>query len=512
MARSTAIIPTVAPWTNKDSSSTHGSKLYNMYVSKDAAGQFHAVKRPGLDYSTDYNPTPGTYTNSSIGNGAGLGGDVGSSGTYMFQIWGDELFTQNGASAVASIGTIAGSSPTTRKYYAHISGFTYLITTSTSITSNLYRFNASGLTQITNGAFPDSSGFPTKNSETLAGGMQVVDNYLCVLTKTGKLWNSAVGAPTTWSVLDYVSAEQDNDLGVYLSKHHNHLVVLGAHSTEFFYNASLPTGSPFLPRKDVKSSTGCASAESVGEFEDLTFFVAQSKKGDRYIAQIENFQISRISDENIERRLLGGRSAALSEKLRGTCVKVAGQLFYILTGTDNADGTSRVTFAYHVTLKQWYQWALASGAAVEIVESFDGSAQVGFTDESGRQYIQTKDYVYEISPVFTRDETTDGATDTITCKVTLPEWTGEPHEMGRSKFVRQLKLLCDESTDLSDTVQIEVSSDNFTTWTSLGSIPRNMLSKITQLGKFYRLAIRLTHAYNSTFRAQAFHLEYDAGI
>lgn len=510
MARSTAIIPTVAPWTNKDASPTHGSKLYNMYISKDAAGQFHAVKRPGLDYDAGFNPAG--YANNNIGSGLGVLINNGAvTGGLMYQIWGRTVFLQTGASTFTSKGVMTPEGYEGKMYHAQLGDYIYIISLdNTPVANSLSRFDfGTALDDIDTGTYAASAGFPTKAGLALAGGLQVLDQYLCCMTISGRIYNSAVGDGTSWSSIDYVTAEMAVDRGVFLGKHHNHLVAFSDRSTEFFYNADLPTGSPFLRREDVAVNVGGVGAHGFTQFEDLIFFVAQGTSGDRYIAMLKNFQIMRISNSDVERRMWFGDAALNTEVFNAACVKIAGKLFYVMTGVDNSDNTTEITFAYDVELQQWYQWAITGGAALKLVASTSGGTHY---NQTSVLYIQTKNYVYAMDFQFTQDETTSGATDTITCKITPPEWTGESHEMGRAKFIRQLKLLCDESTDASDTVQIDVSSDNFATWVSLGSIPRNMLSKITQLGKYYRMAVRLTHAYNSTFRAQAIHLEYDTGI
>lgn len=511
MARSTAIIPAVAPLTNKDASSTHGSKLYNMYVHKDEAGVFHAVKRPGLDYDTGFNPTPGTYAGNNIGSGIGeLISTAATAGSSMYQIWGKTVFLQTGAGTFTSKGLMNGAY-TGKMYHAQLGDYIYVLTyDAVPVADSLSRFDvATALDDIDTFTYPASAGFPTKSGQRMAGGLQVLDQYLCCMTRTGRIYNSAAGDGTSWNDLDFTTAEMTLDDGVYLGKHHNHLVAFGSKSIEFFQNASLPTGSPFLRREDAALNVGAVGAEAVTEFEDLIFFVARGQSGDRYVAMMQNFQVRRISTTDLERRFWFGDGLGTANNFSSACLKIGGKLFYVITFIDNSDGSTKVTFAYDAEINQWYQWALTSGAAFEVVAASNGGSQY---NQGNTLYVQTKNYVYAFDPQYKRDETTSGATDLITSRITTPTWTGEPHEIGKAKFLRQLKLLCDESTDASDTVAVEISTDDYATWVSLGSLPRNLLGKITNLGKVYRVAFRFTHAYNSDFRAQLVHLEYDTGV
>ncbi|MBT8449488.1 MAG: hypothetical protein KJO69_07355, partial [Gammaproteobacteria bacterium] len=125
------------------------------------------------------------------------------------------------------------------------------------------------VTQITDANFPT----------TLCHGGAILDSYTFVMDEDGIIYNSAVDDPTTWPALGFLEAERENDKGVYLAKHHDHIVAFGTRTIEFFYNAGNATGSPLNRRQDIQYNIGCASGLSVWENGDRIYFIGSSPPG-----------------------------------------------------------------------------------------------------------------------------------------------------------------------------------------------------------------------------------------
>lgn len=499
MPQSTAIIPLVVPWSNKQNSATHGSRLDNMTAYQDSAGVWHAVKRPGMTFQSTsaWNQTPGTYSGAGIGQYA----------RADLVIWGDRVFMENGAGTWTDRGSLNGASPSTKKYVQSFSdGFTYITTRSAGTTVNLHRVSTgTNVDDIDNATYPASAGFPTKSSMLLAGGLVSLDDYLCVLTTNGRIYNSALGDGTSWSSLDFVGTQRAGS-GVMLLQHHNHLVLLGSAGWEAYYNADLATGSPFLRREDLFESVGCADAASVATYEDEIFFVAKPPTGDRYVARMANFRTERISTPDIERHFLNDVANAATEVVYAATLKIQGDLLYILSVVDDSDESTRVTLVWSSNSKQWSKWYHASGN-LEIRSVFHGNASFG--DDTGNTYILTQDYVYKFSSETFRDELTSGVFSAITARIITPEWLGEPHENGIPKFINRVRIVSDH--DSTNSVQLEVSNDDYNTWIDYGSKTQVMDQAWANLGRFMRAAFRVTHTANAAFRARLMHVVYEPG-
>lgn len=499
MARSTALLPLAVPWSNKQNSATHGSRMENMTAYQDAAGVWHAVKRPGMAFQSTsaWNQTPGTYSGAGIGQYA----------RADMVIWGDRVFMENGAGTWTDRNVLNGASPSSKKYAVSFSdGYTYIITRSAGTTNNLHRVSTgTNVDDIDTGTYPNSAGFPTKSSEILAGGILSFDEYLCVLTVSGKIFNSEPGDGTNWPATNFVGTDRAG-AGVMLTQHHNHIVLLGSAGWEAYYNADLATGSPFLRREDLFESVGCADAASVSTYEDEIYFLAKSGSGDRYVVRMAGFKTERISTPDIERHFINDVANAATEVIYASTLKIDGDLLYVLSVVDDADESTRITLVWSSNSKQWSKWYHASGN-LEIRAVFNGNASFG--DDTGNTYILTQNYVYKFSSELFRDEITSGVFSAITARIVTPEWLGEPHESASPKFINRLTVVSDH--DATNSVQLEVSNDNYATWVDYGSKVQSMDQHWDGLGRFMRAALRITHTANSAFRAQMAHIVYESG-
>lgn len=152
------------------------------------------------------------------------------------------------------------------------------------------------VTQITDAQFPS----------TLAHGGAVLDNYLFVMDEDGYIYNSNVGDPTAWEALDVINTERSPDKGVYLGKHHEHIVAFGTRSIEFFYDAGNASASPLNRRADISFNVGLASGTAVWENGDVIYFLGSNLSGQIDVYQLVNFQISKISNDSMSSYMTSG--------------------------------------------------------------------------------------------------------------------------------------------------------------------------------------------------------------
>ena len=186
--------------------------------------------------------------------------------------------------------------------------------------------------------------FPTN----LVPGVAYIDTYVVVMTKEGRLYNSAPGNPTVWGALDYISSQAEPDQGVGIAKHFNYVVAFGQWSTEYFYDAANTTGSPFARNEAARLEIGCANGESIVEFEQTVVWVGQSRTAGKSVYMLSGLAPVRISTEYVDRYL----DADGLTTCTAAAIKYNGHAWYVLTLPD-----SNVTLVYDLNEKFWGFWS-----------------------------------------------------------------------------------------------------------------------------------------------------------
>lgn len=511
MPVSTAIVPLAAPFGQKASSYSLGSGLKNLNVVKAGDGTVYVEQRPGLGVVAGYNPT---------GSGGVAGRFLGQTASRMAQVWERVVWVQDGSNVFTNRGTMSGVVNGTAPgvFGLSVGSYLYLIICSSSTTVNLYRVSDAGtLDDIDNATYPSSAGFPTKGGEVLAGGFVYLDSYASVLTLTGRVYTSASADLTSWSALDFIDVDAIG-AGIYIGTHLGHLAALGAAGIRFLYVSDVSTGSPYKIRRDVHIATrvigGCA------QWDDNLFYAAVSKEGQVYFAMLHGFQEQRISTVDIE-RLVRADSGELNHAAdtnsalavgiikSAACMEIGAQIYYVVSFQSNDGSATILTMAYNVETGTWSRWTKGAGDSpmyfIGQARSVTGGGQPG----TNALHVMQVDYMYTMEQDLTRDETTDTVYEAINTEVKTVEWFGEPHEHGRRKHIRRAAVVCDQSSDASDTYAFDISVDQYNTWNNLGNFERVMDRRINQPGACYRAAFRLTRGYNAAFRASHITLEYE---
>jgi len=140
-----------------------------------------------------------------------------------------------------------------------------------------------------------ASNFPS----TLVHGGAILDTYLIVMDEEGIIYNSDTDDPTTFGASSFVRAERENDKGVHLAKHHDHVVAFLTRTIEFLYDAGNVSGSPLNRRQDISYNVGCADGLGVWTDNDIIYFVGTNSSGQLAIYKIENFQLKIVSNESL---------------------------------------------------------------------------------------------------------------------------------------------------------------------------------------------------------------------
>ena len=212
-------------------------------------------------------------------------------------------------------------------------------------TKDLYDYNGSTLTKLSNVA-----NYPT----TTVPGLVYLDGYFFVMDPQGRIWNSAVNDPSTWTALGVIAMQNEPNGGVAIAKMANYVVGFGVWTIEFFWDAAnAAPASPLAPNTTLPIQIGCANGESVIEMEGSIVFVGQTKHEGASVYWFgpgggTGYTPSRISDSFVDRIL---QNDPLTN-IRAFSQVIYGHACYVLTLVQ-----SNITLVYDFTTQEWTVWS-----------------------------------------------------------------------------------------------------------------------------------------------------------
>lgn len=204
------------------------------------------------------------------------------------------------------------------------------------------------LAQITDTDFPTD----------LVAGCAILNGRAYVADSTGVIYNSALDDATSWNALEFTEAEREPDGAHYIGKHHDHVVVFGSSTIEFFFDNSenQPSGSTLRRRDDVVYTTGALLEDAVWEYGDITFFLGTTRRGDCALYKLDNFQISLISLPDLS-AYLNDRIFRDDDGLLLTGIVAKGRPFLLVHQTSNKTSYNITrTYVFDVAYNYWYLW------------------------------------------------------------------------------------------------------------------------------------------------------------
>jgi len=464
-------IPLIISPGNRNTSTAKDAKLVNCYVEVDHSGEAHLFRRPG---NTQWGVPPGT-------TGAGMG-------TYwwngnVYSIFAGILYKNlaqvatglDTSGGVYSFSSIMGSAP---KLVMQNGNAAYAYDDTALLSANLHSIDAN---------YPQ---YTCKGIAYLDGYTFVMQHFFGTSITPAVIWGSVSNHVTTngdWDPLNFITAQMTPDSGVYLAKQGVYVVALKEWSTEFFFDAGNPTGSPLAPAMNLRIPYGCASADSVQQITDTLFWISTNREASNQVVMLDNAHLSVISDPEIDRLL---RDADLST-VYSWHIKIDGHTFYVITIKNN-----NLTMAYDVNQNRWDQWTDGNGNYVPIVCSTrDSSGRTVLQHETTGQLLYgSTDYLNDNGTIFP-----------IT--VVTPRWdagTSRRKHLGMMYFV----------TDMvpGSTMTVQVSDDDYQTWSQPRlvdlSVPKPCLP---HCGTFSRRAFKFTINNSLPWRLEAIEAQFDIG-
>lgn len=457
-------LPLVIMQGNRAGTLDKDARLINCYIETDEQGELWVYKRPG--YTEAFSVTPAA--------GQGIYYWRGNS----YSIFNGTLF-KDGVTVPAG----GGLDQTNGVYWfsEHLGATPKLIFGNGKKT---YAYDPVG--GVTTDLNTIDADFP---AETVKG-IVYLNGATYVMQPTSQIWGSAINSVSVagdWTPLNFIAAQIEPDPGVALHKQLVYIIAFGEWSTEVFFDAGNPTGSPLGPVQGSKISYGCENADSVQRIDDRLFWLSSSQTAGVQISMLEQLNHQVISTKPVERLL---QNADL-DVIYSWQLKIDGHSFYVITVKN-----SNFTLAYDVSENLWFQWTDTNGNYCPIVaSSYDSENRHILQHESnGKMYYADSTYY------------TDGG-DKIFVDIYTPNFDANTR---RRKHLNIMEFVGDQET--GSLLHVRCSDDDYRTWSNFRTVRLDKKRPIlTNCGTFSKRAYHFRHWSNTPLRLQAVEVSYDLG-
>jgi hypothetical protein len=437
-----------------------GSELYYLFTSSDNTGWYLPDNA-----ATDATPT---FTADTTNTNAVLTNVSSTTNVYVGQ-----ALSGTGIAAGARVQSIDSATQITMTLAATATNATQTITF-----TRIAKIIDSDFPSDINGAFV-----------TIDGWTFIVD------PTTRRIYNSDLNSVTSWDASNYITFGENADVPAALAKYGNRLLCLGRSSSELYENVGNPAASPL--RKVKAFNVGCLSASSkpIAYCGDAIYWVGGESGQGSHVYTIKDFSPVQISSPSMARQIgrdLGSYfvSSFVLNGVKYVLLSENASPYRHFLGSESSP-FAECDFPTNTV-------AIVSGGNVNTLTNGadnQGVYAVLYNDTGG----------YSIngrSPVYT---------DNASSFSMIIQMARQDFGTGNRKFLKSIELVAD--TQASGTTTLEISKDDFATWTTIGTFDMTKAKKIIhRCGSFVGGAsLRLTHSANTAWRGEALIVEYDVG-
>ena len=265
---------------------------------------------------------------------------------YLVIVCGQQVYTSAAGAVAVYRGNISASIDTQPVYMAN-NGTQVYISDSRLNTGWILDMAAFTLTQV--------AGTTLAPNFIGSGTVTYLDGFFIFnVPGTQKIYSSNLLNGLVIDALDFASAEASPDLVVSVIAIGGELWVMGANSTEVWYNAGT-AGFPFAPVQGAFNEVGCASAGSVCKLDNSVFWLGKDARGEGIVFRSKGYGAERISTHAIEYAIQQYTTVADAVAY---AYQQDGHLFYVITFP-----TASTTWVYDVSTQAWHERAAWTGSA-----------------------------------------------------------------------------------------------------------------------------------------------------
>jgi hypothetical protein len=348
--------------------------------------------------------------------------------------------------------------------------------------SSQFTMNALATASLTGVTFTCTTpGFPTP----LVPGVAYLDSTTYVMNSSARIYGSQINDTSTtgWDATNNLIAQIEPDGGVCLAKQLVYVVAFKEWSTEFFYDADQPAGSPLGTVQGNKISQGCRAAGSVAESEGALLWIATTRQGNVSVWMIDAARGTQISREPVERLL----QDADFTTTWAYAIHISGHRFYVVT-VKNAN----LTLVYDLTTQEWYRWTDPSGNYLPFVSATFGANQTILLQH------ESNGGMYQMSALQYTD-----AGAIIPWDLYTPNWDGGTRT---KKVLMRMDFISDQTP--GTILQVRRSDDDYHSWSNYRTVDLGKKRPhLRDCGTFRRRAYHFSNRTSTFLRIQAVELE-----
>lgn len=331
-----------------------------------------------------------------------------------------------------------------------------------------------------------------------------LDGYAFIANDNGDIYNSDYNNPLSWSASNIISSESYADAPVALARHGVYIVLFGTASTEFFYDAANPTGTPLA--KYTASTPRIGLKGGLVAFGDSYFFIGAPVNGPSSLCVLTDLTIKVLGSLTSNRQIDNGFSSG-STDFPGHILTINGTSLYTWTpnyfvGSDPAIPI----FAFDILNKKWIRLVspittgFSLSASTFVFRPVQGSAPytlVVFSSPGSR------DVLYK----FSKDNYTD-AGQNFTVQFTT---SNLDYGTRRMKFGSRVLLVADQ-TPSSSLCSISWSDDDYQTFSTARTVDLSQTyPHLYALGSFRKRAWKVSYTDAFPMRWQQLEVDYTQG-
>lgn len=508
------ILASVDPESTGSGEVTNGAFSKNALYSKYPDGRVYATQRPAISIREKASDT----VSDAMGRGVIYWDAVNA---YYF-VNNDTVY-KGGYSSPLGVTLSAGRDPVTMLEIGD-----YLVILDAENNEGWYIESSADTTLV---AISDSD-FPGNiPNVSIAGGGAVLDGTLYVMDTEGLIYGSDINDPTGWDALNVIGVTREQDTGVYLTKHHDHIVAIGVKSIEFFYNNANAVGSPLERRSDISYRTGATDRKSVYNTGDHIYFFGAERTGTTGLFEVTQFSLAKISNDTIDTYMAITRARTKFDFLISGATVGDHRLVFVTSLAPNSTTSwiPQYTLVYDADNQVFteFETSVADITAFSVVATTERSSvdlreatlifisgDIGFfdltfgkLDSYGAQEYVDPDYI-----VFQDDYIQDiGQDETVPMEMILLFGEGDLSTV-TNKFGYRLSVVGTTTSTGEDQEPIYISwtDDHYRTFSAERELDTGLNRSLTRLGKFRRRAHKLRYVGQDVLRIEALEMDLRA--